>query len=49
MWDKHDFFHVPKTLTTLKVDVRQHGFKQLHELTGSHRGELLELVQKHNV
>ena len=21
MWDKHDFFHVPKTLTNLKVDV----------------------------
>ena len=49
MWDKHDFFQVPKTLTNLKLDVHQHGFKQLHELTGSRRGELLDLVQKHNV
>jgi hypothetical protein len=46
MWDIYDFSPMPKTRTTLTLDVQQQGFEQVHELTDSSKGKLSEMVEK---
>ena len=45
MWDIYDFSPMPKTWTTLTLDVQQEGFEQVHELIDSGKGKLQEMVE----